>query len=504
MIKVSVGSADALHVTGERYAGVTGRGHARAPVRPTVRPVSSPGRLRSAPRQLTGGIAASALGVTLLVLVVPDLRFAYRAPTLHVALETAEAVVALVVAYLVGERFREHRRWQELLLTGGLLVLAAANLLLSALPSAVLLDQGDELSRWAPLTVRLIGTGLVTAAALAPESAVVPVRRARRVAVVGAALVVVLAVVAVRWGQQLPPVVPAAVDLTDSTRPVFGAHPAALAAQAVTGVLYAAAALFFTRQAGRAPDELLRWLGAGCALAAVARVDYLLFPSLYSEFVHLGDLFRLGFYLCLLVGAAREVRSYWARAAVLEDRRRLARDLHDGLTQELTFLYAQAQRLQTHPEDRRIAQQIGGAAGRALDEARHAIGALTRPADQAFGQSLQQAVEDLGRRYDVRTSTAIEQSATVTPEQAEAVLRITGEALRNAVRHGRARCVSVALREEPLVLVIEDDGTGFDPDQVVSRGFGLTSMRERAEGAGASYALTSKKGEGTKVQVSWA
>ena len=128
----------------------------------------------------------------------------------------------------------------------------------------------------------------------------------------------------------------------------------------------------------------MRWLGAGCALAAVARVDYVLFPSLYSDFVHLGDTFRLGFYLCLLVGAAREVRSYWARAAVLEDRRRLARDLHDGLTQELTYLYAQAQRLQTHPDDRRIAHQISGAAGRAIDEARHAIGALTRPADQAF------------------------------------------------------------------------------------------------------------------------
>jgi signal transduction histidine kinase len=273
----------------------------------------------------------------------------------------------------------------------------------------------------------------------------------------------------------------------------------------LSGVLYAVAATRFTRRADEDPaDQLMPWLGIGCVLAAVARVDYVLFPSLYSDFVHLGDTFRLGFYVCLLMGAAREVRSYWARAAVLEDRRRLARDLHDGLTQELTFLYAQAQRLQTHPDDRRIAHQIGSAAGRALDEARHAIGALTRPVDQAFAASLQQTVEDLGRRYDVRTATSIEDSVMVAPEQAEAILRITGEALRNAARHGRARRVTVALTADPVVLTVEDDGRGFHPDEVVSRGFGLTSMRERAEGAGAEYSLTSTVGRGTQIRVGWA
>jgi signal transduction histidine kinase len=320
----------------------------------------------------------------------------------------------------------------------------------------------------------------------------------------GAALVVLLAATAALWGDSLPPVVDPSLDLTDSRRPVIGGHPLAIAAQLANGLMYAVAAVAFTRQAGRSPDELFRWLGAGCALAAVARVDYLLFPSLYSDFVHLGDVFRLGFYLCLLVGAAREVRSYWARAAILEDRRRLARDLHDGLTQELNYIYARAQRLIVNPGNRSTAEQISGAAGRALDEARLAIAALTRPADQAFGTSLQQAVEDLARRHDIRIATTIEPTVMVTPEQAEAILRITGEALRNAVRHGQATCVAVRLTEDPLELTVDDDGSGFDPNERNSGGFGLTSMRERAEGAGASYALTSQKGRGTKVQVSWA
>ena len=457
---------------------------------------------RSAP-SITLVAAAAALLVTVVVVAVPSLRFAYRAPALHVVLETAEAVVALVVAYLVGGRFREHRRLSELLLTCGLLVLAGANLLLSAVPAAVQLSQEQELSRWAPLVVRLLGTLLVASAALVPADAAVRAGRVRPGLLAGTALILLLAWGAVHWGDALPPVVDPAVDLTDSRRIVLAGHPLAIAAQAVSGVLYAVAAVAFTRQAQQAPDELVRWLGAGCVLAAVARVDYLLFPSLYSEFVHIGDVLRLGFYLCLLVGAAREVRSYWARAAVLEDRRRLARDLHDGLTQELTYLYAQAQRLQTHPEDRRVAEQISGAAGRALDEARAAIGALTRPVDQSFGQTFQQAVDDLGRRYGIRTATSIEPSVVVTPEQAEVLLRVMAEALRNGARHGRASCVTVALDAEPLALTVADDGCGFHPDEVVTRGFGLTSMRERAEGAGASYSLTSRRDEGTCVRVSW-
>ena len=454
-------------------------------------------------RRLTGATTAVALGVTLLVIVVPPLRFAYRAPGIHLVLETAEGCVALAVAYLVAGRFREHRRWQEFLLVLGLVVLAVSNLVLSAVPLA--LAQDEELNRWAPLVVRLVGALLVAAASLAPEVAVVPRGRERPALITCSATLVLLGLGGWWAGGSLPPVVDPAVDLSDTTQILFAGHPLVVAAQIVSCLLYAVAAVSFTRRAGADPsDELMRWLGAGCALAAVARVDYVLFPSLYSDFVHLGDTFRLGFYVCLLVGAAREVRSYWARAAVLEDRRRLARDLHDGLTQELTYLYAQAQRLQTHPEDRRTAHQISGAAGRAIDEARHAIGALTRPVDQAFAVVLTQTVEDLGRRYDVQTATAIEDSVVVTPAQAEAVLRITGEALRNAVRHGRARCVTVTLAAEPLELTVEDDGRGFHPNEVASRGFGLTSMRERAEGAGATYALTSADGQGTKVRVSWA
>jgi signal transduction histidine kinase len=460
------------------------------------------GALRT-PWRLTATAAGVALLLTAVVLAAPALQFSYRAPALHVALETAEAMIALVVAYLVAGRFRDHRRLQELLLVCGLVVLAGTNLVLSAIPSAVLLSQDQELSRWAPLVARLLGTLLIAAAALASATATVPPHRVRSIVLGVVAVGLLLVLLALILGDRLPPVVDPSVDLSDSTRPLFAGHPLALVAQALSGLLYATAAVAFTAQATRAPDELLRWLGAGCALAAVARVDYLLFPSLYSDFVYLGDAFRLGFYLCLLVGAAREVRSYWARAAVLEDRRRLARDLHDGLTQELSYIWAQSRRLTQGPGDAEVVEQIRGAAGRALDEARQAITALTRPADQAFGLVLQQTVEDLGRRYDIRTVTEIEDFVVVTPEQAEAVLRITAEALRNAVRHGGAGRVRVAFRGEPVRLEVQDDGSGYDPAASSSGGFGLTSMRERAEGLGATFDIGSSPGKGTAVRVVW-
>ncbi len=461
-------------------------------------------RRDASPTPLLSVVTVGALLVTVVVVALPHVRFAYTAPALRAVLETVNAMAALLVAYLVALRYRESCRLQELLLVAALVLVGVANLLLTALPAALLGD-GQRVAQWDSLVVRLLGAVLLTAAALVPDRLTPPAGNGgrRRLLLLGGALLVALVGLRTAFIGSLPAPVEVEVGPEQSGRPLVTGHPLVLGAQALGLLLYVVAAAAFTRQAAQTRDELLPWLAAHCVLAATARVHYLLFPSLYSDYVYTGDLLRVGGYVLLLVGASREIRGHWARAAVLEDRRRLARDLHDGLTQELTYIYSQALRLESHPEDRRIPQHISGAAGRALDEARHAIGALTRPADQTFGVALQQTVEDLGRRHDVRTDTAIEQSVVVTPEQAEVLLRVTAEAFRNAVRHGDATCVSVSLTGEPLELVVRDDGRGFDPDGVVRRGFGLTSMRERAEGAGATYALDSRPGEGTQVRMTW-
>ena len=460
----------------------------------------------SSPARLTTTTTGAALLVTATAVLLPFLHLAYEAPVLHVVLETAEAMIALLVAYLLYGRYLRRGRARTLLVTYALVLVAVANLLLTALPGALPLER--ELTPWAPLSVRLLGVLLLAVASVTPVPATIS-RGSARLGLAGCAVTVLLvAALALTHGDRLPPAVDPALDLGDLNTPIIGGHPVALAAQVLAGLLYALAAVAFTRQAAREDDELQRWLGAGCALAAVARVNYLLFPSLYSEYVTLGDLMRLGFYAFLLVGALREVRSYWeslSYTAVLEDRRRLARDLHDGLTQELAYIWSQSRLLVRTPGDVEAAERISGAAERALDEARTAIAALTRTTTGSFADVLVTSVEGLAGRYGAQARVEVDDRVELAPEQGDAVLRIVAEAFRNAVRHGGAHLVTVSLTCPPLRLLVRDDGQGFEgrPSNSSGSGFGLTSMRERAEGLGATFELQSAAGKGTTVEVRW-
>ena len=92
----------------------------------------------------------------------------------------------------------------------------------------------------------------------------------------------------------------------------------------------------------------------------------------------------------------------------------------------------------------------------------------------------------------------------VSAEQGEALVRIAAEAVRNAVRHGKAEQIDLVLAADPLCLSITDDGRGFTGTLGVAGpagGFGLTSMRERARGIGAEFSISSRPGEGTTVLV---
>ena len=457
------------------------------------------------PARLTIGTAVVAATLTAFVVLAPFLGFAYRAPALRAVLETLNAVVALLVAFLVYGRFRQHRRLQDLLMVLALCAVAVANLVLTALPSAIAQVRGDDFSRWEGLAIRLLGTaGLTAAALLGPR---ITVRRQTAAVVAAGGVVLVVAVTGLLLSTTLPPTVEPGIGLGDARSPRLVAHPAAMAAQGLGAVLYAVAAVAFTRQGARSDDPLLRWFGAGCVLAATARVHYLLFPSLYSDYVHTGDVLRLGFYVLLLAGAAAEIRSYWEtrmEAAVLDDRRRMARELHDGLTQELTYISSQAGRLVARPDDRSAAERIRAAAERALDEARRAIAALVRPVDLPFPRALQQVVEELADRYEVKVVTHLDPRTHLDPIQGETLLRVVSEAVRNAVTHGGAHRVEVRMNASPLCLSVSDDGSGFDPHRPQSHrpgGFGLISMRERAEGLGGELSIDSSPGEGTTVLV---
>ncbi|HYZ77498.1 MAG TPA: sensor histidine kinase [Gaiellaceae bacterium] len=430
-----------------------------------------------------------------------QLQFAYRAFGLHVALETAAAFVAFLVAHLFYGRFRQSGRIDDLALTLSLGVIACANGFFAAIPAAVSNGSAAPFPTWTPISGRLIGEALFAFAAFAPRRRLANPRRTARIAILGCfGLLVAVALGVGTAASHLPhgldPSIfpPARSDLL--------AAPVAIAVVQAVGIgLYAAAAVGFTRRAEEGDDFML-FLAVGAAFAVIARWNYLLYPSLYSPWVYTGDAFRLASYAVLWFGAARELGSYWrsrAEKAVLEERRRLARDLHDGVAQELGFIATRAQELVARKDGE--AQWIAAAAERGLDEARRAIAALTRAVDEPLDVALAQAAEDVAGRVGARVRLSLDPAADVPATTREALLRIVREAVTNATRHGGASSISIELTNgDGLSLRIGDDGVGFDPADA-STGFGLTSMRDRARALGGELHVVSAPGQGTEIAV---
>lgn len=459
-------------------------------------------RMSLRPHMLPIGAFGVGALVTLLTLATPWVRFAYRSPPLHLVIETTAAVIAALAAYLVFGRFRSSRLSTDLALVYALVLFASANVYVSAVGASPAGAEGD-LRTWAAVVTRLIAAAAFAFAAFVPRRRIGrPEGAAIFIATAAVVTFSLAAAILARLDTRLPRALdpdtppPATADMLVAT------HPSMLAFQVAAALLFVAAALGFTRGAARTGDELLRWLAAGSMLAAFSAVHYFLFPSLYSEWVYTGDFLRVGFYGLLLVGAAREISSYWrsrADAAVLEERRRLARELHDGLAHELAYIAREAKWLVARGDAR--AGQLARAAERALDESRRAIAVLTRPLDQPLGPLLVEMAETAAARVGVRLIVDVRPGVFVEPEVRDDLLRITSEAITNAGVHGAATEVRVELLNgDGTCLRIADNGHGFNP-AAVSTGFGLSSMRERAESHGGELRVTSRPRRGSEIEV---
>lgn len=198
---------------------------------------------------------------------------------------------------------------------------------------------------------------------------------------------------------------------------------------------------------------------------------------------------------------------------VIEERTRMARELHDAVTQKLFSLRltarAAAALLPTDPAraGRELAQ-VERLAGEALAELRAVIVEL-RPADldrHGLVQTLRKHVQLLDRLHPVNLlfDFAGEEPRETSPAAEVAVLRVAQEALHNALRHALACSVFVRLAHHDgvLTLEIDDDGKGFDmAGETTTRGLGLASMAERAESAGGTLDVTTGPRGGTLVRM---
>jgi signal transduction histidine kinase len=197
-------------------------------------------------------------------------------------------------------------------------------------------------------------------------------------------------------------------------------------------------------------------------------------------------------------------------AAVVRERLRFARDLHDTLAHSMMEMLVEVRTLRMlHAHDpQRLAAELERAeevAREGLKEARDAVSHMRLNAvrDLGLGAALSSATVRFAERTGLEVSyRADPQAASFADERAETVFRIAEEALRNIDRHAHAAHVEVALLQGgdgEVELVIADDGVGFDPDSNYPGHFGVTGIREHAQLIGARLELRSSPGAGTRL-----
>ena len=204
--------------------------------------------------------------------------------------------------------------------------------------------------------------------------------------------------------------------------------------------------------------------------------------------------------------AERRESARRALAAQEEERRRIARELHDEVGQVLTAVLLQLDR---------TGQEVAPAQREQLARAREAVRASLHDVRAIAGRLRPEALDDLGLasalaalaghvgRAGLRVERTVDRTVPeLAPEEELVVYRVAQEALTNAARHGRAEhaSVSLAMRDGAPELVVRDDGEGFD-GTAGAEGAGLRGMRERALLVGATLDVRSRRGEGTTVRL---
>jgi signal transduction histidine kinase len=212
---------------------------------------------------------------------------------------------------------------------------------------------------------------------------------------------------------------------------------------------------------------------------------------------------------CELFG--RELRERQLHVAISDERNRLARELHDSVTQSIhgVTLFAQAadrllQAGRTDEAAERV-RQIQALGSEALRELRLSLFELHPPVLERFGlaRALKGRLESVESRAGVRTSFRVVGDTPPPLAVQEALLRVALELLNNTLKHARASSIDVRLEQSPVQasLEVEDDGEGFDPSaEHREGGLGIRGMEERARRLGATLSIQSTPGQGTRAR----
>ena len=199
-------------------------------------------------------------------------------------------------------------------------------------------------------------------------------------------------------------------------------------------------------------------------------------------------------------------------AAVADERRALAREVHDTIAQGLALIVmqladAEAKLGPAWADAGKSLDIVRDLAVESLASARRSVGLLRPNAGAGLPQVMRSVVENVCRYVAAKVDFRVEGDAFFVDARVEAELAgIAREALTNMAKHSRATHVRVELaflEERTIRLVISDDGVGFDPDRIRADAYGIVGMRERAARIGAALTFVTEPGAGTEVVAAW-
>lgn len=417
-------------------------------------------------------IAAAIAAVTATILFGGLWQLHAVDPSLRSALETGVSLCAVLSSVLLLANFRQTQLLRDLLLLAGMATAGLTSFVFNTLP-----EYGSKTSVYgagARSALTVLVAGLFVAVAFVPERRVEAGRRL-------AAKSVGAAVSWVALGE--------AVDLLAG--PVHPVGPAgdfrgiSIMVMLVSFIWLVASVYGFLGRSG-GDRVTARLLATAASLLALAQIGRLTLAVLPQDWLTPSDGLRTGTYLVLLVVSLRLYRraqTQRAREVLSGERQRIARDLHDGLAQDLAFIAAHSDRLaheygSDHP--------LAIAAQRALAISRAQIVDLEGSRASDTPGALREVAEELARRFGVDIRVVIEggpRGSERASDRAELV-RIAREAIVNAIRHGGAQTVTVTLGAQgaELLLRVSDDGCGLAAasPETAGTGLGMQTMRERA------------------------
>jgi signal transduction histidine kinase len=451
--------------------------------------------------------------VTLLLLAlaasafIPGARFEMHTAADQTAVETTATLISTLAAVLFCDRFWRHLRLRDLLLGGGLAVIAVSNLGTDVLLAGNLQLAGHS-AAWVVLGGRLMGWLLIAGAAIAPDRSIGrPSSAAVRRLCLRAVPIVGLMILAFALSTH-------ATSYEATHDGPLGDPTAMLVAQILLALLTGLAAIAFRREARDGSDPTARLLALACTFAAAATLANCADPTFYASRVGIGDVLRLGWLIALFACVCVEWSLDERRApvhALARERRRMAADVHDLIMQDLSFALANARTLVDDPARGPQASTVVLAGERALAGARDVISGLTekkssQPIIEAIEASVRAAARHTRLRFD---ATGASTSAPPDQPTREALVHIAREAVTNAVKHAGASSIEVVIAHpDEWRLTVRDDGRGLDPahggDGVAlgPENFGLASMHRHAQALGGTLCVGPADGGGTIVEAS--